>query len=81
MKVKQPQHQGTTWATLFQLPGVDDLQTYQQNVELLTSIWPSGKMSELVARLILNSKGSAFAKLQLHQKELLNNDPKSVNAW
>lgn len=59
-------------------PGVDDLQTYQQKVELLASIWPSAKISELTARLILNAKGSAFAKLQLHRKELLNGDPKSV---
>lgn len=55
-------------------PGVDDLQTYQQKVELLASIWPKAKISELTARLILNSKGSAFAKLQLHQKELPQDD-------
>eukprot|EP00435_Cladocopium_sp_Y103_P012015 s1763_g3.t1 len=37
-----------------------------------------GRISELVTRLILNSTGSAFAKLQIHHAELCNNEEKSV---
>ena len=35
-------------------------------------------MSELITRLILNTTGSAFAKLQLHHEELCVNDEKGV---
>ena len=59
-------------------PSKDDMQTYQQKVELLLSAWPKTRIPELVTRLILNSSGSAFAKLQLHQAELMENDEKSV---
>ena len=59
-------------------PSKDDMQTYQQKVELLLSAWPKTKIPELVTRLILNSSGSAFAKLQLHHAELMENDEKSV---
>ena len=34
-------------------------------------MWPEGRLGELATRKILNCKGSAFAKLQLRQKELL----------
>ena len=34
-------------------------------------MWPEGRLGELATRIILNCKGSAFAKLQLRQKELL----------
>ena len=37
------------------------------------------KISELVTRLILNTSGSAFAKLQLHDTELSTNDAESVH--
>ena len=59
-------------------PSKDDLQTYQQKVQLVLTVWPAGKISELVTRLILNTTGSAFAKLQLHHAELCVNDAKQV---
>ena len=59
-------------------PSKDDLQVYQQKVQLVLAVWPTGKVSELVTRLILNTTGSAFAKLQLHHEELCINDQKSV---
>ena len=59
-------------------PGVDDLLIYQQKVELVYAAWPRAKTTELVTRLILGCKGSAFAKLQLHQTELLDGSEKSV---
>ena len=59
-------------------PSKDDLQIYQQKVELVLGAWPSSRITELVTRLILNTSGSAFQKLQLHQSELLQNDPKAV---
>eukprot|EP00435_Cladocopium_sp_Y103_P013144 s1206_g3.t1 len=59
-------------------PSKDDLQLYQQKVQLVLEVWPSAKISELVTRLILNCTGSAFSKLQLHFNELKVNDAKSV---
>eukprot|EP00435_Cladocopium_sp_Y103_P018381 s1152_g4.t1 len=59
-------------------PAKDDLQVYSQKVSLLVEAWPANKYTELVTRLILNCSGSAFLKLQLHQKELMENDRKSV---
>ena len=59
-------------------PSKDDLQVYTQKVSLLLEAWPAGKYTELVTRLILNCSGSAFLKLQLHQKELMVNDRQSV---
>jgi hypothetical protein len=59
-------------------PSKDDLQVYTQKVSLLLEAWPIGKHTELVTRLILNCSGSAFLKLQLHQKELMVNDRQSV---
>ena len=35
--------------------------------------WPQNKIIKLITRLILNAKGSAYQKLQLHQKDLLVN--------
>ena len=60
-------------------PSKDDLQMYQQKVEIVLSVWPEAKISELVTRLILNTTGSAFAKLQLHHKELCTNEAKSIH--
>ena len=34
-------------------PSKDDMQTYQQKVELLMTAWPKTKIPELVTRLIL----------------------------
>ena len=60
-------------------PSRDDLQMYQQKVEMVLSVWPEAKISELVTRLILNTTGSAFAKLQLHHQELCTNEAKSIH--
>ena len=59
-------------------PSKDDLQVYQQKVQLVHAVWPKNKVSELITRLILNTTGSAFAKLQLHHEELCVNDEKGV---
>eukprot|EP00435_Cladocopium_sp_Y103_P017750 s3593_g4.t1 len=59
-------------------PSKDDVQIYAQKVQLVLSVWPAAKISELITRLILNTSGSAFAKLQLHQSELVTNEPKNV---
>ena len=51
-------------------PSKDDMTTYQQKVEMLSQVWPPKKMPELVTRLILNTTGFVFEKLQLHHAEL-----------
>ena len=60
-------------------PATDDLQIYQQKVELVTAAWPRGKITELVTRLILGCKGTAFQKLQLHHTELLTGEESAVH--
>ena len=60
-------------------PGVDDVLVYQQKVELVYAAWPKNRPTELVTRLILGCKGSAFQKLQIHQSELLDGTEKSVH--
>ena len=60
-------------------PAVDDLLVYQQKVELVLAAWPKGRLTELITRLILNCKGTAFQKLQLHQTELLSGDEAAVH--
>ena len=52
-------------------PAVDNVEQWSQKIELLTQVWPESRLSELATRIILNCRGSAFAKLQLKQKELL----------
>ena len=59
-------------------PAEDSVEIWSSKVELLLNAWPPGKIRELVTRLILGCKGTAFQKLQLHQSELLENDPKCV---
>ena len=59
-------------------PSKDSLEIWTQKVELLVSAWPPSKLSELATRLILNTTGSAFQKLQLHKDELVKNDPKAI---
>ena len=59
-------------------PSKDDLQVFKQKVQLVHAVWPRNKVSELITRLILNTSGSAFAKLQLHHEELCVNDEKGV---
>ena len=59
-------------------PATDDLLIYQQKVELVLAAWPKGKLQELITRLILGCKGTAFQKLQIHQTELLKGDEECV---
>ena len=59
-------------------PSRDDLVTYQQKVELVTAAWPKSKLTELTTRLILNTTGSAFQKLQIHQAELLTGEETAI---
>ena len=60
-------------------PAVDDMLVYQQKVELVLAAWPPTKLKELVTRLIFNTKGTAFQKLQIHQTELLTGEEASVH--
>lgn len=59
-------------------PGVDSVETWSQKIELLLRAWPESKLSELATRIVLNTKGSAFQKLQLHQAELFTGDRKGI---
>ena len=59
-------------------PSKDDLEQYTQKVELLSEIWPATKINELITRLILNTNGTAFQKLQLNKSQLMTNDKKGV---
>ena len=59
-------------------PGVDSVETWSQKIELLLRAWPETKLSELATRIVLNTKGSAFQKLQLHQAELFTGDRKGI---
>eukprot|EP00435_Cladocopium_sp_Y103_P041412 s1200_g11.t1 len=70
-------HQLATLVPTFD-PAVDDVTTWSNKVELLLTAWPENKIVELATRLILNTKGSAFQKLQLNRKEILVNDPKGI---
>ena len=59
-------------------PGKDDLQIYQQKVELLCATWPENRFGELATRLVLNTTGTAFQRLQQHQLEVTANDKSAV---
>ena len=59
-------------------PGKDDLQIYQQKVELLCATWPENRFGELATRLVLNTTGTAFQKLQQHQLEVTANNKSAV---
>lgn len=59
-------------------PSTDNVEIWSSKVELLLHAWPHGKILELATRLILGCKGTAYQKLQLHQKELLVNDVSSI---
>ena len=59
-------------------PAKDDLLIYQQKVELLTATWPEGKLIELATRLVLNTSGTAFQKLQLNQSKILVNNKSGI---
>eukprot|EP00435_Cladocopium_sp_Y103_P070766 s168_g36.t1 len=59
-------------------PSKDDLEQYVQKIEMLADIWPAEKLNELATRLILNTTGAAFQKLQLQRSEILTNDKKGI---
>ena len=59
-------------------PAKDDLEQYSQKVEPLGEIWPASKMNELITRLILNTTGTAFQKLQLNRDKLLTNHKSGI---
>ena len=59
-------------------PGVDSVETWSQKIELLLRAWPENKLAELATRIVLNTKGSAFQKLQLDQSELFTGDKKGI---
>ena len=59
-------------------PAKDDITIFQQKVELLVETWPPTRMIELATRLVLNTSGTAFQKLQLNQSAILVNDKKGV---
>lgn len=58
--------------------GVDSVETWSQKFQLLLQAWPEGKLSELATRIVLNTNGSAFQKLQLHQEEIFTGDKKGI---
>lgn len=59
-------------------PSVDNVEIWASKIELLTKAWPSGKLLELATRIVLNCKGTAYQKLQLHATEVLVNDQKGI---
>lgn len=59
-------------------PASDDLEQYAHKIEMLSDIWPPSKLNELMTRLILQTTGAAFQKLQLQRKDILTNDKKGV---
>ena len=59
-------------------PAVDNVEVWASKIELLTKAWPSGKLIELATRIVLNCKGTAYQKLQLHAAEVLVNEPKGI---
>ena len=61
-------------------PSKDDLEQYAQKIEMLAEIWPSDKLNELATRLILNSSGAAFQKLQLQKSVILTGTKDGIQA-
>eukprot|EP00435_Cladocopium_sp_Y103_P057326 s532_g19.t1 len=59
-------------------PGIDSVETWSQKIQLLLLAWPESKLKELATRIVLNTKGSAFQKLQLHQSEIFTGDVKGI---
>ena len=59
-------------------PSVDNVEIWASKIELLTKAWPSGKLLELATRIVLNCKGTAYQKLQLHAQEVLVNEQKGI---
>ena len=59
-------------------PAVDNVDIWASKVSLLLAAWPENKIAELATRLILNTKGTAYQKLRLNQKEILVDDRKGI---
>ena len=59
-------------------PASDSVETWTQKIEMLLVAWPRQKLDELATRLVLNCRGTAFQKLQLHRSEVLKNDEKAI---
>ena len=59
-------------------PAVDSVEAWSQKISILLAAWPSNKLLELSTRIVLNTKGSAFQKLQLRQKEIFTGTPDGV---
>ena len=59
-------------------PASDNVDIWSSKVHLLLEAWSETKIVELATRLILNTKGSAYQKLRVNQKDLLINDRKGI---
>ena len=59
-------------------PATDSVDTWTQKIEMLLVAWPRQKLDELATRLVLNCRGTAFQKLQLHRSEVLKNEEKAI---
>lgn len=59
-------------------PATDSVETWTQKIEMLLVAWPRQKLDELATRLVLNCRGTAFQKLQLHRTEVLKNEEKAI---
>lgn len=59
-------------------PATDDVTIWSSKVEMLLEAWPANKILELATRLVLNTKGTAYQKLQLARSEILINDKKGI---
>ena len=59
-------------------PGTDNVEVWRQKVLLLVKAWPEGKLMELATRILLNTKGSAFQKLELRQAEVLTGTKEGI---
>ena len=44
-------------------PATDDLQVFQQKVQLVTAAWPKARMTELITRLDLGMQGNRLSKV------------------
>ena len=61
-------------------PSKDDLEQYAQKIETLADVWPRDKLNELATRLILNSTGAAFQKLQLQKSVILTGTKAGISS-
>ena len=61
-------------------PSPQAVEAWSQKVELLVEIWPADRLHELAARLMLNTSGAAFQKLQLRKDEFMKNSKDAIKA-